>query len=120
MSVNERDKLIERCLNFIKKIKQRHQDVSKILITSDSQTFLQRAKEKYEYVYTIPGEVYHIDYTNNKEKFAYMKSFVDLFMLSEAKFVYNYLQVRCIPVGSLLLLQKLVINLFIVWLNNIN
>lgn len=99
LPVSKRDEIIERCLGFIKKIRQKHQDVDKILITSDSQTFLQRAKEKNEYVYTIPGNVYHIDYTNNKENFAYMKSFVDLFMLSEAKMVYNYVTGKMYPSG---------------------
>lgn len=99
LSESERNKIIERCLDFIKKIKQKHQYVEKILITSDSQTFLQKAKERYEYVYTIHGKVYHVDYTNNKDNFAYMKSFVDLFMLSEAEFVYNYVTGQMYPSG---------------------
>lgn len=40
-----------------------------------------------------------MDYTNNKDNFAYMKSFVDLFMLSEAEFVYNYVTGQMYPSG---------------------
>lgn len=86
----EREKLILSCLNFINEVHESHPDVPKILVTSDSKTFLERANTRYRYVYTIPGELRHIDYSDSKQKLAYLKSFVDLFVLSHAKELYNY------------------------------
>lgn len=86
----EREQLIIKCLNFIKDIREQYDETYKILVTSDSETFLQEAKAKFGFVYTIPGKVFHIDYTNENGGLVYMKSFVDLFMLSRAECLYNY------------------------------
>lgn len=59
----------------------------KILVTSDSMTFLEYAKAK-DFVYIIPGTIVHMEYTTNASESVYLKSFVDLFMLSYAEKVY--------------------------------
>jgi len=79
---NDREQYIQRCLDVIKK---QHEAVAgkKILVTSDSKTFLCRAA-LLPYVYTIPGEVVHIGFTFDASKKTYMKSFVDYYVLSYA------------------------------------
>ena len=86
----KKKKLIEKCLNFIIVVKDNNPEVDKILITSDSHSFLDLVKEKYNFVYVISGVVNHVDYTNNQEHLAYLKSFVDLFMISQAQKIYSY------------------------------
>ena len=90
LSDTEQAELINRCLSFIECVKEKHNDQKKVLVTSDSFKFLQIASRTFDYVYTIPGEVYHIDYINNDKHLAYMKSFVDMFMLSESDYLYTY------------------------------
>jgi hypothetical protein len=58
-----------------------------MLITSDSITFLNNVKA-LPFVYVIPGELAHIAFSLNKSNEVYMKSFVDYFLLSNAKKVY--------------------------------
>lgn len=85
----EKDKLINLCLNAIEYIYEKHK--CKILITSESKSFLSIAKEKFNYVYVIPGNVIHIDFVNIGEKISdesQIKSFVDFYMLSKAKTIY--------------------------------
>lgn len=87
---SDKTKLIGRCDHFVNEVRQKHSTINKILITSDSSSYLKHVKEKYDFVYIIPGEVLHVDYTDNDSDLAYMKSFVDLFMLSRAKKLYNF------------------------------
>lgn len=55
----------------------------RILVTSDSKTFISRIRE-LPYVYTLPGEVVHMGVTTNADKLTYLKSFLDYYMLSYA------------------------------------
>ena len=55
----------------------------RILVTSDSKTFISRIKE-LPYVYTLPGEVVHMGVTTDASKMTYLKSFLDYYMLSYA------------------------------------
>lgn len=57
------------------------------MVTSDSATFLECAKKK-DFVYVISGKVVHMEYTTDASETVYLKSFVDLFMLSYAEKVY--------------------------------
>lgn len=85
----EKSYYIERCLTFIHKIKNENKDTTKILVTSDSNTFLSYAK-KLGFVYIIPGKVEHMDYGHNNDFDVHLKSFVDLFMIADAQQVYAY------------------------------
>ena len=59
-----------------------------ILVTSDSRTFLDYAN-KYEYVYTIPGNIRHMDYSKEKTDIMIdMKSYVDFFMVANADIIH--------------------------------
>ena len=55
----------------------------KILVTSDSKTFISKVKE-LPYVYTLPGEVVHMGFTTDADKLTYLKSFLDYYMISFA------------------------------------
>lgn len=81
-----KDELIIKSLKLIEEVHEKHPD-KRILITSDSISFLERA-DKYEYVYIIPGVVVHMDYTSDADYIAYEKSFIDLLMLSHAEKIY--------------------------------
>lgn len=59
-----------------------------VLVTSDSITFISYIKG-LENVYTIPGKIIHVDYAADERNDVYLKTFVDFFMLSKAKKVYN-------------------------------
>lgn len=80
---DEREAYIQRCLNLVESQHNLYPN-TKLLITSDSITFLNRLSG-YPYVYTIPGEVVHIGFTFDASKSVYMKSFIDYYMLSYAK-----------------------------------
>jgi hypothetical protein len=79
--------LMEKCKNKIKSIQQQLPNGQKVLVTSDSQKFL-ASLEGIKDIYTIPGEVVHIDYTDNATEDVYIKSFIDLFMLSRASTIF--------------------------------
>lgn len=59
-----------------------------VLVTSDSSRFISEVK-KLDNIYTIPGKVVHIDNAANEKEEAYMKSFIDFFMLARAQKIYS-------------------------------
>lgn len=85
LSSEEQKTLIEKC---IKKVSEFYDSQYKILITSDSRKFLDEIDKRLDFVYTIPGNVVHIDYTDNANYDTYLKSFVDFYMLSDAEKIY--------------------------------
>lgn len=89
MDEQSRKNLINKCLLAIERVYNEN-DVDRVLVTSDSKLFLEIAQKRFKYVAIIPGEVKHIDYTNDKNNLAYIKSFVDLFVISKARKVYFY------------------------------
>lgn len=85
----EREKLLKRCLLCVEYIHSI--DCRKLLVTSDSRTFLDIVQNKYEYVYTIPGDLVHMDFVDKQEKIdlhTHLKSFVDLYVLANANVIY--------------------------------
>ena len=86
----QREPYIARCLKCIEEHHDRYPG-KKILVTSDSSTFLTRVSEDKrisEYTYLIPGKVVHIGFTSDASKQTYMKSFVDYFMLANAEEIF--------------------------------
>jgi hypothetical protein len=83
---NERDALIHKCIGHLKEI-YRENDYAKVLVTSDSITFLEEAR-KLPFVYVIPGEISHTGYRQNINKNAVLKVFLDYFMLSYSQKIY--------------------------------
>lgn len=94
-SINNQEdtkELIEKCVNSVKKIKT-ELDQEKLLVTSDSITFL-KIVSQFEGVYVIPGTLVHMD--GNKEHVkkelqyeTHIKSFLDFYILSSAKKIYR-------------------------------
>ncbi len=82
----EREAYILRAIHTVEKLHGEN-PTNRILVTADSGTFLNRVKE-LDYVYVIPGEVVHVGFTFDANKQTYMKSFVDMYMLSYASTVY--------------------------------
>lgn len=81
---SERRKLIDSCISRIQKIHDRYcSDGRRILVTSDSTTFLSRIKE-LPYVETIEGSVSHIDASDTARDDADLKTFVDFFAIAGA------------------------------------
>ena len=83
---NEKNILINKCLNKLQLLHQKHPSY-KILVTSDSRTFLTTIT-KLDYVYIIPGNVVHMDYTDQASFKVYEKSFLDYFLIAHAAKIY--------------------------------
>lgn len=84
------EELINRCIEAIMDLKKRHN--KKLLVTSDSITFLNRVA-RIEGVHIIPGSLIHMDGQKDnipENSFEiYMKSFLDFYMLCDAKKIYR-------------------------------
>ena len=78
----QRKDYIEQAIKCVQRKHAKRPD-EKILITSDSKTFIHRVKD-LPYVYTLPGEVVHMGVTTDANKMTYLKSFLDYYMLSFA------------------------------------
>ncbi len=88
-SLEEKEKLISRCLDAVEKVHSIER--KKVVVTSDSKTFLDIVQKKFDYVYIIPGTVVHMDYVKKDDAVAlssHLKSFVDFFVLANADVVY--------------------------------
>lgn len=79
--------LINRCLLELEKIHRENPGV-RVLVTSDSSRFLSEAARK-DYVYVIPGKMEHMDCVDDDKNYTQLKSFLDYFMISEARKVYS-------------------------------
>lgn len=89
-SKEDKEDYISHCLSAIERVYEKNKDkISKVLVTADSQIFLERAK-KLPYVYVVPGEITHIDFAGDKGGIAHIKDFLDMFMISGANHVYFY------------------------------
>ena len=81
LNAENKKMLIRKCLDAIKIIRKQEEWTLKVLVTSDSKTFLNEVKN-IPYCYIIPGQVKHMGFTNDTNSDVYLKSFVDLYMLS--------------------------------------
>ena len=88
LPAEQREAYIERCIETVKELHKQYGDKN-ILVTADSSTFLSELKEKsFPYVYVMPGKVVHLGFTADASKTVYMKSFLDMYMISYADTVY--------------------------------
>jgi hypothetical protein len=86
LNKEERSFLLEKCLEHLLEIHTENIG-KKILVTSDSVTFLNAVK-RFDFVYIVPGRVIHMNNVLETDINILMKSFVDYFMISNAKKVY--------------------------------
>ena len=84
LNADEQLKLIDKCIAKVDDIYVKHCIGKRVLVTSDSRNFLD-AINKLEYVYTIPGRIIHMSYSQETDFNLHLKSFVDLMVLSEAQ-----------------------------------
>lgn len=85
----EQEQLIKRCEEQVLKLRKERNISGRILITADSKRFVDYMSDKYDFVYVVPGDIAHIDNTHNSDKSIYLKTFLDMFMLSKAQAVYQ-------------------------------
>ena len=83
---SERAAYLDRCKATVVAMHEKYPD-KRILVTSDSQTFLSTLSD-LEYVYVIPGKVVHISHTFDADTTTYLKSFTDYYMLSFASHIW--------------------------------
>lgn len=84
--LNEKDKsdLIANCVNKIIEIHNSLYPEVKILITADSEVFLSEVS-KLDFVYVIPSKEIHKVANSNINYGIFLKAYIDILMLSEAK-----------------------------------
>ncbi len=85
LSDNEKSILIEKCLSLLKDLYKK--EAKTIFVATDSKTFLKAAQE-LPFVFTIPGEIAHVDATKDNSFEANKKTFIDFFMIANAEKVY--------------------------------
>lgn len=86
-SKEKRQELITKCIKQIELLHEKHPGC-KILINSDSTTFLQEADTSLEYTYVIPGKISHVDSPDRVEDHVHDKTFTDFFMIANAQDIY--------------------------------
>ena len=86
---SERELLISQCIDHIMDLHNKYKEM-KILVTSDSVSFLREA-EKLSFTYVILEEIYHPFEAMNVNTNSWMKSFLDFFLIKNAKKVYQIL-----------------------------
>ena len=82
---NEKKALIEKCKQTVAGLQKREN--CKILVTSDSESFLKELIE-LKYVFAFPSKVVHIDSVAGESQNVYMKSFLDFYLLSKGEKVF--------------------------------
>ena len=87
LTKEEQNELIIKNIEQLQLLHDKYPD-KRILVNSDSTTFLQTAAE-LDYVYVIPGNITHIDGKNDTDEYnAYEKTFLDFFMIANAESIY--------------------------------
>jgi hypothetical protein len=85
LDITEQEKLINKSILIVEQIKQRHPNIKTVLVTADSQKFLDAVKEM-PYTYIVEGKIGHINFENSDE--VNMKTFLDFFIIAHAQKVY--------------------------------
>lgn len=86
LTAQEREDLINKNLEQLHLLHQKYYEY-KILVNSDSTTFLSEAK-KLPFVYVNPGSITHIDNEENATYEKFEKTFLDFFMIANADKVF--------------------------------
>lgn len=88
LPVAKREPYIQQCVQTVARLHEMHPE-KRILVTADSHTFLDELMAaSLPYVYVMPGKVVHLGFTSDASKAVYMKSFLDMYMISFADTVY--------------------------------
>ena len=87
LPVDKKTLLISRCIDKIKDIASGTK--TKIMIASDSMTFIEAVKKEIDDVYIVPGQVKHIGTSKEVDDSENIKMFVDYYLIAGAKKVYS-------------------------------
>lgn len=79
-----RDKIEELALNY-----QKEHGKIRIMLASDSMTFIEYVKYELPDIYVVPGQVKHIDTAGETNDAEIIKMFLDYYLISDAKKVYS-------------------------------
>ena len=86
LPASERESLISLCLNAVDNLHIKESQFKKILLTSDSTTFIDCAQKRFGFIYTVPGAIGHVG--NDGSDAVVMKTFLDMYMISNASKVF--------------------------------
>lgn len=84
----ERMNLMERIRDKIFEIAEQN-DNRRVMLASDSMTFIDYMKKQMENIYVIPGTVRHIDTAGHTDDTENIKMFLDYYLMSGARIVYS-------------------------------
>ena len=82
---DEQTALINKSKQLLYSLHKKHPEIDKILVTSDSQKFINNIKD-LNFIYIIPGNIGHIGHTDDRS--TYLKTMLDFCIISKAKKVY--------------------------------
>ena len=85
---DEKNALINKCIAAIEKVKSENKGVNKVLVTSDSTTFISVVTQRLDYVVVMSGEIAHMDHDCGGK--VHMRTFVDMMMIAGAQKAYIY------------------------------
>lgn len=87
LNSEEKENLVAQCVEYVQEV-ARNNYPKPLLVLADSSTFLARINS-VNGVITIPGDLSHTDRTSKDDEEAHLKTFIDLFLLSEAEQIYQ-------------------------------
>lgn len=88
LSDEEKNNLISRCDSAIRNLISTSSG-HRVVVFSDSQTYLNHVKETIPEAVVLSGNIKHISFNNNAD--AALKTFVDFSLISKSKIVYRFL-----------------------------
>ncbi len=97
LSPEEKNQLIKRCKKSIEKIHLNAPTHNKVIVTSDSPTFLSKITD-LSYINIIPGSIGHID-NNGTTESVHLKTFLDMFIIANAEKAYMVRTKEMYPSG---------------------
>ena len=90
LSDNGKAELIHRILQEIRHLmKSDNLQQSRLMLASDSMTFIHYALKEIPEAYVVPGKVKHIDTAGETDDSENVKLFTDYYLIAHAKSVYN-------------------------------
>ena len=85
------DELMECCIKKIEGLRQCNGNSKRYLLSTDSNVFMKKAKTRLPYIYSIPGQIRHIDNVADDNDYGNIKLFLDYYMLPEAEEIYTFI-----------------------------
>jgi glycosyltransferase involved in cell wall biosynthesis len=84
---DQKESLIEKNLQAVKKLNQQYPE-KMIFVATDSVTFSDCVSQ-LNFVYTLSGNIVHIDYIEGEKRSAYERVFLDFYLLAESERIFS-------------------------------